>query len=129
MFYWLPVLIYAGLIFYISSLPFLEVSHGIIYLDPQSLLLHLFEYIPLGFFLARAVSKTKNLFTLHPIFFPVLIGSTYGLSDEFHQYFVPGRTPSPMDFFDDTIGVILGVFLWGFILSNFFKFKIPRNDI
>jgi hypothetical protein len=68
MFHWLPVFIYAGLIFYLSSLPYIGVPHDMIYLDPQSLLLHFFEYMPLGFFLGRAVSKTKNLSAMHPFF-------------------------------------------------------------
>jgi VanZ family protein len=38
----------------------------------------------------------------------VLIGLLYGASDEWHQSFVPGRTPSAGDLAADGIGVLAG---------------------
>jgi VanZ family protein len=37
----------------------------------------------------------------------------YGLSDEVHQYFVPGRSADPLDLAVDAIGAAL--FLWAFL--------------
>ena len=37
----------------------------------------------------------------------------YGLSDEVHQYFVPGRSADPLDLAIDAIGA--AVFLWAFL--------------
>jgi VanZ family protein len=37
------------------------------------------------------------------------IGAVYGASDEFHQSFVPGRTPSVDDWFADTLGAAAAV--------------------
>jgi DNA polymerase-1 len=42
----------------------------------------------------------------------VNFGIIYGLSDEFHQYFVPGRYASGLDLFLDTIGSIFGSVLY-----------------
>lgn len=39
----------------------------------------------------------------------IAAGSLYGASDEFHQSFVPGRSPDWRDWLADTGGVILGV--------------------
>ena len=42
----------------------------------------------------------------------------YGMTDEFHQMFVPGRTSSIDDLFADTIGAFIGAGLcwaWGII--------------
>ncbi|MBD0319601.1 MAG: VanZ family protein [Gemmatimonadetes bacterium] len=39
----------------------------------------------------------------------VIAGSLYGVSDEVHQSFVPGRSPDPLDWVADTLGVIAGV--------------------
>jgi VanZ family protein len=39
----------------------------------------------------------------------VAIGSLYGVSDEVHQSFVPGRSPDLLDWVADTLGVIAGV--------------------
>lgn len=35
----------------------------------------------------------------------------YGVSDEWHQSFVPGRTPDPRDIAVDAIGALAGLFL------------------
>ena len=37
------------------------------------------------------------------------LASVYGVSDEFHQSFVPGRTPDVMDWLVDTAGAMLAV--------------------
>ena len=36
----------------------------------------------------------------------------YGFSDEFHQYFVPGRFADPADFAADAAGALLATALW-----------------
>lgn len=36
----------------------------------------------------------------------------YGITDEFHQSFIPGRTPSIADLAADTAGACCGVVLW-----------------
>lgn len=38
----------------------------------------------------------------------VVIASLYGITDEFHQSFVPGRMSDPADWFTDTCGAALG---------------------
>ncbi|MHB1323646.1 MAG: VanZ family protein [Coriobacteriia bacterium] len=45
----------------------------------------------------------------------VVLASLYGASDEFHQSFVPGRTPDVMDWVIDTAGALsaaLAVLVW-----------------
>ena len=57
----------------------------------------------------------KKLISAHPrpvAFLVLLFCALYGLSDEFHQSFIPGRTPSVWDLFADTTGAGLAVFLW-----------------
>lgn len=43
---------------------------------------------------------------------PVLITSTYGIIDEIHQSFVPGRSCSIFDWIADTGGAILGALMF-----------------
>lgn len=38
----------------------------------------------------------------------ILLGLLYGVSDEWHQSFVPGRTPSAGDLAADGVGVLAG---------------------
>jgi VanZ family protein len=39
----------------------------------------------------------------------VVMSSLYGITDEFHQSFVPGRNPSVADWCADTLGACVGV--------------------
>jgi VanZ family protein len=41
--------------------------------------------------------------------FAVLLAAAYGLTDEWHQSFVPGRSPDAKDIGVDAIGALLGV--------------------
>lgn len=43
------------------------------------------------------------------IVIPVAIAFLYGLTDEWHQSFVPGRTPDVRDIVADTIGAVLAM--------------------
>lgn len=36
----------------------------------------------------------------------------YGAADEFHQSFIPGRSPSPADLFADAFGAGFAVYMW-----------------
>ncbi|MBT8489380.1 MAG: VanZ family protein [Gemmatimonadetes bacterium] len=38
----------------------------------------------------------------------LLAGALYGLSDEIHQMYVPGRSPDPADLAADVVGLLLG---------------------
>ncbi|MCL2136527.1 MAG: VanZ family protein [Coriobacteriia bacterium] len=44
----------------------------------------------------------------------IILASVYGVSDEVHQYFVPGRNTDVFDWLTDTAGAIIGaaVCLW-----------------
>lgn len=42
---------------------------------------------------------------------PLLIGFLYAVSDEIHQYFVPGRAMQARDVLIDTAGVLLGIWI------------------
>jgi VanZ family protein len=72
-------------------------------------ILHIAEYAVLGFLLARAVAgPAKKISVATLVFTTFIIGTLYGLTDEFHQYFTPGRTVSILDLLSDSIGSFLG---------------------
>jgi VanZ family protein len=103
---WAPVVLWAGLIFTLSSIPSLDSGLGTWDLVLRKLA-HFAEYAILGALLLRALRR-------EPV--AVLVGSAYALTDEVHQAFVAGRQGSPLDWAIDTAGVILGVLLfarWG----------------
>jgi VanZ family protein len=106
---WLPVVLYAGLIFYFSSLEQIALP-SIPFVDK---ILHLAEYSILGFLLARAIKITYQFKDIKKLYSLVIaIAFIYGLSDEFHQSFVPGRTASFWDVISDAAGGLIGAFIY-----------------
>jgi len=106
---WVPVVLYAGLVFWLSSqsspLPFLP--EGIWSYDK---LLHASEYAVLGLLLARAL-RAGGLSPARAFLGALLLGSLFGASDELHQSFVPSRSCDPRDWAADTAGAAAGAVL------------------
>jgi VanZ family protein len=99
---WLPVVLWAALIFTFSAIPSLGTGLGTWDLVLRKLA-HVAEYAVLGGLLMRAVRREPLAFVL---------GSLYAVTDEVHQAFVSGREGSPLDWLVDTVGVALGVLLY-----------------
>jgi VanZ family protein len=66
---------------------------------------HFSEYALLGYFLARGLGGRRAALSG----FVLAVG--YGLLDEFHQSFVPGRDPSALDLLADAAGAMAGSLL------------------
>jgi len=99
---WLPVVLWAGLIFALSSVPDLGTGLGGWDLVLRKLA-HAAEYAILGALLLRACRSPGLAFAL---------ATLYAGSDELHQAFVSGRQGSPLDVAIDAAGAALGVLLW-----------------
>ncbi len=107
--FWLPVYLYAGLIFIYSSLSSPPLAPKILHGDK---LLHLVEYAILGYLIARAARNASSpQLRTHFRIFAVCVAVLYGLTDEFHQYFVPGREADSLDLLADGAGAFLGQIL------------------
>ncbi|MCB4756429.1 MAG: VanZ family protein [Elusimicrobia bacterium] len=122
---WGPVLLWAGLIFYLSSVPRLTTGWGL-----WDLLLrkgaHMFEYAVLALFLVRAGRKTWPTSVRPNVLLWSLFGAVlYAASDEIHQAYVPGRGPSVVDVLIDSSGALIAVIWcrkkWDAI-NEFFKY-------
>lgn len=74
--------------------------------DAVSPLAHLCEYAVLGALLANA--WRWRLALPWATWAAVLCASLYGITDEIHQIFVPGRVADPLDWLVDTCGAALG---------------------
>ncbi len=104
---WAPVAVYAGVIFYISSCPPLDLGPG----QNKDKIAHFLGYVPFGFLMTRAVSGTWRRSKRCGA------GSwgaaaLYGASDEIHQHFIPGRTADYQDWIADLLGIGLGVLIY-----------------
>jgi len=115
--FWFPVFVYSGIIFYISSISRVEMPFSEIHFDK---ILHILEYIPFGYLLARAFKETDIKLTTGHIFnLIVLISFLYGMSDEVHQSYTAGRNMDVVDMFADATGGAIGA--WSYIK---YKMKI-----
>lgn len=102
LYYWLPIYVYAGLIFYFSSLP---IPSFIIEIYPETFVWHIIEYAILSILLFRALINSKNSsFRENAIYLSIIIAILYGITDEIHQYFVPGRVSSFFDIMANSLG-------------------------
>jgi VanZ family protein len=99
---WLLVALWAGVIFCASSRPGSTIPGG------WSVQGHLSEYFVFGVLLAAALGDTRP--TVRIALIAIAIASLYGVTDELHQHFTPGRTPDPVDWATDTVGATAGAF-------------------
>ena len=96
---------WAGVIFYLSSQPSIDMPS---FFPGQDKLFHMVEFGVLGFFLMGGMKTTSSGYRTGQIWFVVVLVMLYGLLDEFHQYFVPGRTMDIYDALADAAGGLLG---------------------
>lgn len=98
-----------GLIFHLSSGPVPKAVEG---LHQPDYVLHSIEYAILSALLFRALNKgwtQPGPFRYFPM--AMILSVLYGISDEWHQSFVPTRDSSLHDLFFDLVGSFLGVLL------------------
>ena len=94
---------YMGLIFFLSSLQ----GFSLLGLPENSdKFIHMVAYMPLGFLFY--MSLIKSGFGRYVFAFAMLLTVLYGVTDEFHQSFVPGRYATIGDIIADSIGALLG---------------------
>ena len=54
---------------------------------------------------------TFDIRNIFKVIISFCVGVTYAISDEIHQYFIPGRGPSIIDVGIDSFGVLTGIFI------------------
>jgi VanZ family protein len=96
---WVPVVLWAAVIFTFSSIPGLATDLGV-WDTILRKCAHMTEYAILALLLFRALGRELPAF---------LFGLAYAVSDEIHQHFISGRHGSPVDVAIDTVGVLLGL--------------------
>lgn len=110
----IPLVIYWLILFILTSLPSkmavtVNVSDKIEHFGAYGLL-SVFLYLNLSF-----QNKIK-IFNKFPATFTVLIASLYGLLDELHQLFVPGRSAEFLDWIADFSGSLIAVLIVRFLI-------------
>lgn len=98
-------LVWMALIFYLSAQPSLGLP-GLF--EGQDKVMHFVTYGVLGFLVARGIGPVRGEFSWRRMFAAIAFTVAYGISDEFHQSFVPGRSPSVFDLLADALGALAG---------------------
>ena len=115
--YWVPVVLYAGAMFYLSaqSNP-QEKLPSFLFEEFSDKVLHAVEYGILGLLCYRAFRwGVGGQVASHALLFAIVTASLYGITDEVHQFFVPFRESGWQDWAADTIGATIGALSWRFI--------------
>ncbi|HEU4685057.1 MAG TPA: VanZ family protein [Nitrospira sp.] len=118
--YWAPVALYAGVIFYFSAQSHPEEHLPEFFIKQISdKLLHVMEFALLAGLCYRAFRWAGGSFAARrAVVLAIVTASGYGLTDELHQWFVPLRESSWMDWIADTIGALVGAAGWSRVANG-----------
>lgn len=105
---WLPVAVWCGLIFYLSSIPKLRAAENPFWDEIIRSILHFIIYGVLFLLFFRAMNALKEK---KDYLWPLVLSVLYSISDEFHQSLVPTRTFQLKDLVVDFAGVFLSNFV------------------
>ncbi len=111
---------YAGFIFYLSSRPW----KGLPSFPLSDKLFHIVLYSILGALLLWSLRTTRLKGTPHIGYAALLAAAFYGLTDEIHQLFVPGREFSFFDLLADAAGAAIGVMVATTLARTAGKLKV-----
>lgn len=127
--YWLPVLVWAYIIFLFSSRPTGMASeiHWEDFIIKKTA--HIIEYGVLSLVVYRA-SRSEGVSKKKAGIYSIIFSIFYGFTDEFHQSFTPGREPRLRDTFFDTIGASFAIyFIWKLLPKTPKKLKILAEKL
>jgi VanZ family protein len=73
--------------------------------------------------------EKNSTLTDSPFSWSLVITSLYGITDEFHQYFVPNRSAEMQDWLADFAGAVIAVLIIKYYMQNRYKlFKRYKNS-
>jgi len=105
-FYWAAVIFYCSIIFYMSSLPGSNIP------GPEGVdlsFLHVFEYAILAHLLYFSIKEDVKD-NRKAVIYSIALSFIFGITDEIHQIYVPGRSFDYIDMFFNLIGSALIVY-------------------
>jgi len=117
--YWTPVAVYAGAIFFLSAQSHPEEQlPSFLLKEVSDKVLHTVEYAVLGGLCYRAFRWGLNgQVAARALIIAIVAASLYGVTDEVHQFFVPFRESSWLDWLADTLGAVIGALSWRFFFG------------
>ena len=122
-----PMLLVMGAIFFLSHQPGNELHLPAF--PGSDKVAHCIAYTVLGLTVILAhkkkswLEKTRNVSLT-----TVLATLLYGISDEFHQYFIPGRYPSIADIVADTLGGLITVLFFSYMVKRYHRLAAVERE-
>ncbi|MCM1222209.1 MAG: VanZ family protein [Lachnospiraceae bacterium] len=124
---WIPATLIFAVSWHLSSLEKIECMPSFRFADK---VVHGICFAGLAFWVAFACGTNR----MKKIPLPIAITSIYGIIDEFHQRFTPGRESSVFDWAADTVGAAFGSICFVLIfcaieriLAKRRKYESPKN--
>ncbi len=119
---WGPAAIWVAVLFFLSEI---EGTSRMSWVIVDDKILHFLLYSALGATLAWGRARMRRPV---PHWAVVSVGMVYGLVDEWHQSFVPGRSPSLGDALADLAGTVAGYALVAGLLWRHRESRFPRSS-
>ncbi|MBI4441641.1 VanZ family protein [Candidatus Woesearchaeota archaeon] len=99
---WAPVALYMAGIFYLSSQPVLPTPVSLLRINDK--MLHAIVYAGLSLLVLRACRRENMRYAAYIAIMTTIV---YGVTDEIHQSFVPGRVMDAWDGVADAVGSLV----------------------
>ncbi|MDP2905928.1 MAG: VanZ family protein [Candidatus Omnitrophota bacterium] len=111
---WFPVLFFMAVIFRASATPGKDIPP----LFPfQDIAWHFGIYLIMAYFFSRALRSTWGRMSVKKILlFTLAFAVFYGITDELHQLFTPGRSATGFDVLIDSLGGLTGGLIYKWLL-------------
>jgi VanZ family protein len=114
---WLPVIVWLAVIFGGSSIGSLPRADDKVLDAIGHRIAHMIEFAVLGALLLRALSERGSI-TWRQVLGVMLLCGLYGLTDEWHQAYVPGRSSELSAIPFDLGGGLIGAVIWRWWMSK-----------
>ena len=126
--YFIPIIIYAILIFLISAIEVPRINYRLF--KKIEMYAHFFEYFIFSTLLFYAISKSFPLFSRIKSFLLVLLVTcVISIADELFQSLFKYRRSQLSDFFADVTGCICALISIGIVLYIDKKIKVGKNEL
>ena len=120
---WIPAFIIFAISFYLSSQSTIQEMPVFPHADK---LVHFVCFGGLAFWVAFGCNLSEN--KKIKILLPTIIVSIYGIIDEIHQSFTPGRSSTISDWIADTLGALFGSFVFYLVVKIITKNKDKKSN-
>lgn len=111
----IPLIVYWIILLTATSIPD---TSSIDKLEVSDKIKHLFAYFILTFMLTLWIHFKENTspVLIKQVLYAIVIAALYGILDEIHQKFIPGRSGDFLDWIADLLGSVLGAFVCYYLL-------------